>query len=179
MTNYIVKLMNSLLLNSCTVFLNEKSTAVYDADLSSYKTGHYGINVSLQRGDVFTYNGIINLSELDADTPAVELFVTPIDGFGTKDVGKIVIEFTDIYDSSNKVKIVGNAVDSDGDPGQWWTTSTYLQAGAFDTTAGIEWGSGQIHTNNMWGYPARFFLFMACNQKRSVVGESFYLLHLI
>lgn len=153
-------------------FINEKSTAVYDVDLSDYKTGHYGVNVSLQRGDILTYNGIIDLSKLDADNPAVQLFVTPQGGFGTKDVGKIVIEFTDIYDKNNRVRVIGNAVDDDGDPGQWWTTSTYMQAGAFDSTTGIEWGAGKVHTNNVWGYPARFS-FYGMQAKRSVVGEEF------
>src|SRR5690554_5852928 len=125
-------------------FLNDKSSAVYDIDLSSYQTGIVGTNVSLERGDLLTYNGVIDLSKLDGDTPAVELFVTPQGGFGTKDVRKIIIEFIDIYDETNRVKVIGNAVDDDGDPGQWWTTNTYLQAGAFDSTAGIEWHSGLV-----------------------------------
>ena len=57
-------------------------------DLSAYNTGIVGTNVTLQRGDVLKYNGVIDLRELDANTPAVELFVTPQGGFGTKDVKK-------------------------------------------------------------------------------------------
>lgn len=153
-------------------FLNDKSSAVYDIDLSSYQTGIVGTNVSLERGDLLTYNGVIDLSKLDGDTPAVELFVTPQGGFGTKDVKKIIFEFIDIYDESNRVKVIGNAVDDDGDPGQWWTTSTYLQAGAFDSTSGIEWHSGLIHKDNMWGFPARFS-FYGMQNRQSVVGEEF------
>ena len=155
-------------------FSNEKSSAVYDKDTSSYNTGIVGTNVSLQRGDVLTYNSVIDLTKLDANTPAVELFVTPQGGFGTKDVKKINIEFIDIYDETNRISVIGNAVDDDGDPGQWWSTSTYMQAGAFDTTSGIEWGSGMVHTNNMWGYPARFS-FYGMQSKRSVVGEEFFI----
>lgn len=151
-------------------FLNDKSSAVYDIDLSSYQTGIVGTNVSLERGDLLTYNGVIDLSKLDGDTPAVELFVTPQGGFGTKDVRKIIIEFIDIYDETNRVKVIGNAVDDDGDPGQWWTTNTYLQAGAFDSTAGIEWHSGLVHKDNVWGYPARFS-FYGMQNKQSVVGK--------
>lgn len=153
-------------------FSSDKSSAIYDMDLSAYNTGIVGTNVTLQRGDVLKYNGVIDLRELDANTPAVELFVTPQGGFGTKDVKKINIEFIDIYDETNRIKVIGNAVDDDGDPGQWWASSTYMQAGAFDTTSGIEWGSGLVHTNNMWGYPARFS-FYGMRDKRSVVGEEF------
>lgn len=154
-------------------FLNDKSTGVYDKDLSQYNTGHHGINVSLQRGDVFTYNDIIDLSQLDADTPAVELFVTPVNGIGTKDIKKLVLTFTDIYDETNSIKVIGNGVDDDGDPGQWWSSSVYLQAGAFDTTSGIEWSRGTVHTNNTWGYPALFSLY-GSQSKRPVVGKEFF-----
>ena len=148
----------------------EKSSGIYDTDLSQYQTGRHGINVSLQRGDIFTYNEIIDLSKLDANNPAVELFVTPSGGAGTKDVKKIVIMFTDIYNEDNSIKVVGNAVDDDGDPGQWWSTSTYLQAGAFGSTSGIEWVRGVVHTNNNWGYPAfSFCIKKTCCRKRILI----------
>src|SRR5690554_3600749 len=92
-------------------FSSDKSSAIYDMDLSAYNTGIVGTNVTLQRGDVLKYNGVIDLRELDANTPAVELFVTPQGGFGTKDVKKINIEFIDIYDETNRIKVIGNAVD--------------------------------------------------------------------
>lgn len=153
-------------------FLNDKSTGVYDKDRSEYNTGHYGINVSLERGDVFTYNDIIDLRQLDADTPAVELFVTPLNGIGTKDVKKLIFTFTDIYDETNSVRVIGNGVDDDGDPGQWWASSVYLQAGAFDTTSGVEWVRNIVHTNNAWGYPATFSLY-GTQAKRPVIGKEF------
>jgi len=153
-------------------FMNEASTAVYGRDTSSFDTGIRGINVSLERGDIFRYNDIIDLSDLNSEMPAVEMFVTPTNGAGTKDIKKLIIEFTDIYDENNSIKIVGNAVDDDGDPSEWWMNSTYIQAGAFDSTAGIEWIRETVHKNNPWGYPANFSMY-GMQSKREVVGEQF------
>ena len=153
-------------------FMNEASTAIFARDTSPYDTGIRGINVSLERGDIFRYNDIIDLSELNAEIPAVEMFVTPLNGAGTKDIKKLIIEFTDIYDENNSVRIVGNAVDDDGDPSEWWMNSTYIQAGAFDSTAGIEWIRETVHKNNPWGYPANFSMY-GMQSKREVVGQQF------
>lgn len=134
-------------------FGNEKSISSYGLDPTDYETNLIGQYVSLNRGDKFKYNKVVNLSKLSASDPFIEMYVMPSNGEGNKDVKNMYIELVDVYDENNVVKITANAVDDDGGSSNWWQTNLYLQ-GAFNDSdsIGIEWTSGNIHKNNEWGH---------------------------
>ncbi len=61
-----------------------------------------GLNVSLANGDVFTYNGVIDLNNSSRDRKTLEFYVTPLKSKAV-DAFNAYVKFTDIYDPNNYV----------------------------------------------------------------------------
>lgn len=85
------------------------SSAFYGTDASQYKTEQKGINLSLQRGDVFYLNQVIDLNAYGKSDPLVKLFTTPTkaptNGIAYRDVRKLKITISDVHDFGNAVTI--------------------------------------------------------------------------
>jgi hypothetical protein len=76
----------------------------YGVDDSDYQTGREGIKVRLAKGDSLTYNDIIDLKESEGQI--IDFFLLPQDGIGTKDLKKVTITLTDLYDPSIQLTII-------------------------------------------------------------------------
>ena len=76
----------------------------------SYGTNDYlqdgtqGINVSLARGQTFTYNKVIKIDDNTADTPVIKWYCTPL-ALGSAEITNIYLRLTDPYDANNFVEV--------------------------------------------------------------------------
>lgn len=117
----------------------------------------YGVNVSLNTGDTFKYNKIINLNDLKPTDDLVNLYVVP-EVIGKPDFYNLTITLTDIYDSTNKVMIRGNNVADGYSNGvfewEYARYTCYFKAGSTNQPmAGLQGGEGgYLHVNNTYGY---------------------------
>ena len=126
-----------------------KTTWEYGVDDSSYNTGKKGLKVSLSKDDTLTYNEIIDLRKSDGQI--IDFFLLPEEGIGTKDLRKIVLTLTDLYDPNVSLTIILQcANDHGGTSGPWWLGPTYVLAGGQNQTpAGIE--GNTVHVGNNFG----------------------------
>lgn len=91
---------------------SERSTASYAESydlqelygLDEELTGDGGISLSLARGDTFTYNQVLDLSDADMSERLIAFYVTP-DELYSYDIARINFILTDAYDPSNSVTI--------------------------------------------------------------------------
>ena len=126
-----------------------KTTWEYGVDDSSYNTGKTGIKVRLSKDDTLTYNEIIDLSKSDGQI--IDFFLLPEEGIGTKDLRKIVITLTDLYNPNTALTIILQCADvHGGNSGPWWLGPTYVLAGGQNQTpVGIE--GNTVHVGNNFG----------------------------
>ena len=106
---------------------SKKTTWEYGVDDSDYETGKSGVKVRLSKGDTLTYNEIIDLKKSDGQI--IDFFLLPEDGVGTKDLKKITITLTDLYDPSVSLTIILQCAHDHGDESKWWFDPTYVLAG--------------------------------------------------
>ena len=129
---------------------SKKSTVSYGVDSSIYQTGKTGIQVSLVANDVFTYNDIIDLNQAEGNF--LELAMMPMDGAGTKDLRKLIVTLTDIYNPTRQLTIILQCANKPEDGALWYLDNTYLLAGGENQEpTGYEAGAGKLHVNNTWG----------------------------
>ena len=156
--------------------LGENSSVAYGGDSSQFATGRVGLNLSLKEGDVFRYNEVIDLNELGKDQSFIELFVTPSQGAGVRDVGRLAFRLEDAQNPSNYVTIYAQSVSDDGGGSPWWSNATYILAGAgSQTPSGIEWGEPMIIHTGAFGSPVQFSMYGNYNFQNSVGKETFSL----
>ena len=138
-----------------------RSSWVYGVDDSAYQTGKEGVKVRLAKGDTLTYNDIIDLEKSNGQI--VDLFLLPEDGVGTKDLKKLVVTLTDLYNPNVSLTIILQCANDHGGDDKWWFDWTYVLAGGQNQTpTGVE-GKGTANEKKWvggdWG---------------SVVSYSFY-----
>lgn len=143
---------------------SEKTSWEYGVDDSDYQTGKEGVKVRLAKGDTLTYNDIIDLKKSNGQI--VDLFLLPEDGVGTKDLKKLTVKLTDLYDPNVTLTIILQCANDYGGSNKWWYDWTYVLAGGQNQTpTGVE-GKGSSnekkHVGGDWG---------------SVVSYSFYGTH--
>lgn len=107
----------------------EKSSAVYGT-YEKYGSDKPGIILSLQKGDSFYFNKVIDFNDKTSLDPLLRLFVTP-DTIGVADAQTIVLKFTDAYDSSNYVEVEMRNVSY---MGSWADIATYVAASSAEQT---------------------------------------------
>ena len=138
-----------------------KSSWEYGVDESDYQTGKEGVKVRLAKGDTLTYNGIIDLKKNNGQI--VDFFLLPGDGAGTKDLKRLTVTLTDLYNPNVSLTIILQCPNDHGGSDKWWLDWTYVLAGGQNQTpTGVE-GKGtaneKIWVGGDWG---------------SVVSYSFY-----
>ena len=120
-----------------------KTSWGYGVDDSIYQTGKEGVQVRLTKGDTLTYNDIIDLEKSNGQI--IDFFLLPQSGVGTKDVKRLVITLTDLYDPKVALTIILQCANDHGSGSKWWFDWTYVLAGGQNQTpTGVE-GKG---TNN-------------------------------
>lgn len=129
---------------------------------SKYYGNPSGLLVSLKKNDVFTYNRIINLTELGKGKSFLELF--PITEHApNRDYVETCVTLTDIYDPDNFVKIyTRNPNVNDG--GDWEKMNSYTRAGAAgQALIGLEHKDDDyiVHKDSIYGryLPMSFYGF--------------------
>ena len=121
-----------------------------------------GLNIGLEDESTFYYNEVIDLNALGSK-PFVSFYVTP-EKVKEADGLDLVFTLTDAYDETNYVDIW---VRSTREYSTWQHGASYISAGAaFQTRAGLEWGS-RLHQDNLWGF-GQDFSFFGCNTKGEV-----------
>ena len=127
--------------------MSAKTTWEYGIDDSDYQTGKEGVKVRLAKADILTYNEIIDLKKSDGQI--IDFFLLPSGGIGTKDVKRLVVTLTDLYDPSVALKIIIQCANDHGDGTNWWYDWTYVLAGGQNQTpTGVE-GKG-THNEKKW-----------------------------
>ena len=138
-----------------------------------YGTGIEGLQVSLHDGEEFRFNEIIDLRELDYETPFIDLFATP-NTLGQRDVHAFTMRLTDAYDPENYVTIDAKSVNTDGGSNLWWMNFIFVAAGARgNSLKGIEWGKNLVHVDNSFGFPIKYSLYGTIDNQNSV-GTNFF-----
>lgn len=99
----------------------------YGVDDSDYQTGKEGVKVRLAKGDILTYNEILDLKKSDGQI--IDFFLLPGDGIGTKDVKKITITLTDLHNPKVALTIILQCANDHGDGTNWWYDWTYVLVG--------------------------------------------------
>ena len=154
---------------------SKKTSWEYGVDDSDYQTGKEGVKVRLAKGDILTYNDIIDLKKSNGQI--IDFFLLPEDGVGTKDVKKLMITLTDLYDPSIALTIIIQCANDHGDGTNWWYDWTYVLAGGQNQTpTGVE-GKGtnneKIWVGGDWGtvVPYSFYGTRSNGGGASVVGK--------
>lgn len=107
-----------------------------------------GINVKLTSGSTFYYHRVIDLTELDGNSPFVSAFISP-EKQGEMDGYTLYFRLTDLYDPDNYVTFRCNGSRAGIQHGV-----TYILCGGSEQSlTGVEWGWGRVHVNNIYGYP--------------------------
>ncbi len=107
-----------------------------------------GINVKLTSGSTFYYHRVIDLTELDGNSPFVSAFISP-ERQGEMDGYTLYFRLTDLYDPDNYVTFRCNGSRAGIQHGV-----TYILCGGSEQSlTGVEWGWGRVHVNNIYGYP--------------------------
>ncbi len=105
----------------------------------SYGAHHYtpntkGLMVRIAKGDFFTYNRPIDVSNLTAMDKIVKFYITP-NTIGICDASQVRIRLTDAYDNSNYVEML---LKSASHIGSWADIAAYLNGNAsFQRPTGI------------------------------------------
>lgn len=106
----------------------KNTTWEYGVDDSIYQTGKEGVKVLLAKGDSLVYNDILDLRESNGQI--IDLFTLPQDGLGTRDVRRIVLTLTDLYDPSVYLTIaLQGDTDTHNGSEAWWLDWTYVAVG--------------------------------------------------
>ena len=75
-----------------------------------YMPGKEGLKLSLQQGDVFTFNKVLDLSSsVKGSTPVINFYAIPEEA-GKKELDILTVKLTDIYDENNFVEVRYKAV---------------------------------------------------------------------
>lgn len=90
----------------------------YGIDNSDYNTELNGINLSLYKGDVFSYNKVVDLKNVTSADNLIKLAVLPQKN-GECDLYSLDVILTDAYDSDNKVIITLKSLKDAIDQGSW------------------------------------------------------------
>lgn len=140
---------------------SKKTSWAYCVDDSQYQTGKEGVKVRLTKGDTLTFNDIIDLKKSNGQI--IDFFLLPSGGAGTKDLKKITLKLTDLYNPNVALTIILQCANDHGDGSNWWFDWTYVLAGGQNQTpTGVE-GKGTANEKKWvggdWG---------------SVVAYSFY-----
>ena len=121
----------------------------YGVDDSAYQTGKEGVKVRLGKGDTLTYNDVIDLRRSNGQI--IDFFLLPEDGIGTKDLKRVTITLTDLYDPSVKLTIILQCANDHGGSDKWWFDWTYVLAGGQNQTpTGVE-GKGTAYEKKWVG----------------------------
>ena len=116
---------------------SKKTTWEYGVDDSDYQTGKEGVKVRLAKGDNLTYNEIIDLNKSNGQI--IDLFLLPEDGAGTKDLKRLTITLTDLYDPNITLTVILQCANDHGGDNKWWLDWTYVLAGGQNQTpTGVE-----------------------------------------
>lgn len=83
-------------------FSGGNSSATYGVDDSQYQTGRKGLNFKIASGETLTFEKTFNIHDIDGEF--IKFYVTPATK-GVVDVQGFYIYVTDVYDSSNYIKI--------------------------------------------------------------------------
>ncbi len=152
-----------------------KTSWEYGVDDSDYQTGKEGVKVCLAKGDTLTYNDIIDLKKSNGQI--IDLFLLPEDGAGTKDLKKLVITLTDLYNPEVALTIILQCANNDGHSSQWYLDWTYVLAGGQNQTpTGVE-GKGtdneKKHVGGEFGVPVLYSFYGTHSSSggASVVGK--------
>ena len=125
---------------------SDKSSVTYGADAASESTTE-GLIVSLAQGDELTFNHLINVSDLTADTTLVNLFALT-NTVGVAEFSKLIIKMYDAENPDIYVKIEGRRRDGTG-VDDYGNTFVYAGANGQDMV-GV--GDGEIvHKNDTLG----------------------------
>lgn len=153
---------------------SSKTTWEYGVDDSSYETGKEGVKVRLAKGDTLTYNDIIDLSKSDGQI--IDFFLLPENGVGTKDLKRITLTLTDLYNPNVSLTIILQCANDHGGEDKWWFDWTYVLAGGQNQTpTGVE-GKGtpnqKIWVGGDWGSVVSYSFYGTRSNKNgaSVVG---------
>lgn len=152
-----------------------KSSWEYGVDDSIHQTGKSGVKVRLAKGDTLTYNDIIDLKKSNGQI--VEMFLLPTDGIGTKDVKRLIVTLTDLYNPNITLTIILQCANDHGGSNKWWFDWTYVLAGGQNQTpTGVE-GKGTANEKKWvggdWGsvVPYSFYGTRSNGNGASVVGK--------
>ncbi len=151
-----------------------KTSWEYGVDDSNYQTGKEGVKVRLEKGDTLIYNDIIDLKRSNGQI--IDFFLLPEDGAGTKDLKRVVITLTDLYDPKVTLTIILQCANDHGGSDKWWFDWTYVLAGGQNQTpTGVE-GKGTPNEKKWvggdWGsvVPYSFYGTRSKGGGASVVG---------
>lgn len=152
-----------------------KSSWEYGVDDSQYQTGKEGVKVRLAKGDTLTYNDIIDLKKSDGQI--IDFFLLPADGVGTKDLKRLTITLTDLYNPNIALTIILQCANDHGGNNKWWFDWTYVLAGGQNQIpTGVE-GKGTANEKKWvggdWGsvVPYSFYGTKSNGNGESVVGS--------
>ncbi len=140
---------------------SSKTTWEYGVDDSAYQTGKEGVKVRLAKDDTLVYNDVIDLKKSNGQI--IDFFLLPENGAGTKDLKRIVLTLTDLYNPDIYLTVILQCANDHGGNDKWWFDWTYVLAGGQNQTpTGVE-GKGTVNEKKWvggdWG---------------SVVAYSFY-----
>ena len=128
----------------------------------------------MAKGDILTYNDIIDLRKSNGQI--IDFFLLPTDGVGTKDLKKLTITLTDLYDPNVQLTIILQCANDHGGSNKWWFDWTYVLAGGQNQTpTGVE-GKGTQNEKKWvggdWGsvVPYSFYGTRSNGNGASVVG---------
>ena len=152
-----------------------KTSWEYGVDDSDYQTGKEGVKVRLAKGDTLTYNDIIDLRKSNGQI--IDLFLLPEDGAGTKDLKRLVITLTDLYNPNVTLTVILQCANDHGGKDKWWFDWTYVLAGGQNQTpTGVE-GKGTPNEKKWvggdWGSVVAYSFYgtRSNNGGASVVGS--------
>ncbi|MBO7344730.1 MAG: hypothetical protein J6U92_02195, partial [Clostridia bacterium] len=137
--------------------INGRGTISYGTP-GDYLPGREGLNLSLQQGDVFTFNKVLDLSNSTKETtPIIKFYATPLVA-GENEIDMVTLKLTDIYDSNNFVEVRYKQTDKtvyiDGKANGQNAIGLHWQNKA-STTIDYEGGCCRIFSNHsQYGYGA-------------------------
>jgi hypothetical protein len=102
-TNGVVKKEVAFSVESQAFSVGENGSFSYGTN-DYLEDGTQGINVSLARGQTFTYNKVIKVDDNTANAPVIKWYCTPL-ALGTAEITNIYVRLTDPYDANNFVEV--------------------------------------------------------------------------